>query len=401
MSIAFFLPPALALVCALAPVAADKPKVDPEDPTAVEKLVREFDHKHGSKKIAEKELAALTEAVGTKVPAFAPGGSGEDARLRSLRKVAKALTDDPRKAEVLAAKRAAKKSPTAPEARAFPESLEVAWRFGSHHLIALDEKNKELAGKLIKGEPVEIDDLTVANRLQALMKTSLPELDLVVAGIERELDVQRGADGFAVFLESWRNSGPNGEESFYQALDRTAGSTKLGVFFFDAMLSDYIDKLIKEKGIQWGLQERHDKLHQSFLTYRQYRAFIEAAALCFALPPDVPLPKRLERYDYTGVEGAQYSLRHMLDMLVEFNDGDVQPVIEELKEFITAHPMPADLWENYELMADYAATFQPRAKPMLVKLNLNKTNEIFERHKEKVVSLERAVRAAAVETLAP
>ena len=43
-------------------------------------------------------------------------------------------------------------------------------------------------------------------------------------------------------LETWRN----GSESFYHALDRTAG-TEESVFFYDAMLGDFIKKKIESE----------------------------------------------------------------------------------------------------------------------------------------------------------
>src|SRR6185503_21020214 len=97
------------------------------------------------------------------------------------------------------------------------------------------------------------------------------------------------------FLHAWRN----GDESFYEALDRTAG-TKDAVFFYDAMLSDFRTQFGSGDAghtLGRGLQVAHDALHDAFLAYRQYRGFREAVAWSLVLPPGRALPKRLQRYE--------------------------------------------------------------------------------------------------------
>ncbi|MCK5940813.1 MAG: hypothetical protein KAI24_02490, partial [Planctomycetes bacterium] len=71
----------------------------------------------------------------------------------------------------------------------------------------------------------------------------LPEADLLVADLQARMDGDRSADAFMRFLELWRN----GDESFYEALDRTAG-TQDSVFFYDAMLGDFVATFGKGRG---------------------------------------------------------------------------------------------------------------------------------------------------------
>ena len=77
--------------------------------------------------------------------------------------------------------------------------------------------------------------------LRALLRGFLPDQDLALASMLRELDHDRGADEFSSVLEEWRD----GDESFYRALDRTAG-TQDSVFFYDAMLGDFIARCVPE-----------------------------------------------------------------------------------------------------------------------------------------------------------
>jgi hypothetical protein len=125
--------------------------------------------------------------------------------------------------------------------------------------------------------------------------------------------VPDAAVGEAAFLQSWRN----GDESFYEGLDRTAG-TKDSVFFFDAMLGDFRGLFAggaSDGGatLPGGPQQAHDALHDAFLAYRQYRGFREAVAHALVLPPDVPLPARLHRYEERVAGG--YSLRQQVVMV--------------------------------------------------------------------------------------
>lgn len=170
----------------------------------------------------------------------------------------------------------------------------------------------------------------------------LPDTDLALSELERELDGDRGADAFAAFLAMWRN----GDESFYEALDRTAG-TKDSVFFYDVMLGDFVAAFVKgrdaaAKEVKKGLNRSHDALHDAFLSYRQYRAFREALSLALLLPPDVPLPKRLRRYEDRGA--GSYSLREQVTMVLALHEYDPMAVAKLVNEH--AQPLPDPLWSH-------------------------------------------------------
>jgi hypothetical protein len=178
-----------------------------------------------------------------------------------------------------------------------------------------------------------------------------PDADKAVAALLQQLDHDHGADAFAAFLQSWRN----GDESFYEALDRTAGS-KDGVFFYDAMLGDFRTHFGRGKegaAIGSSLQAAHDALHEAFLVYRNYRAFREAVAWSLVLPPDVPLPARLARYE-AKVPGA-YSLRQQVLMVAAALDHDVAKVVAAVNEGAAALPTP--LWSGKH---DPYATWTPK-----------------------------------------
>ena len=170
----------------------------------------------------------------------------------------------------------------------------------------------------------------------------LPGTDLALSELEHELDSDRSADEFAAFLEMWRN----GDESFYEALDRTSG-TKDSVFFYDVMLGDFVGAFVKgrddaAKDVKKGLNASHDALHEAFLCYRQYRAFREALALSLLLPPDVPLPQRLSRYE--AKQGGSYSLREQVTMMLALHGYDPMAVVKLV--VASAEPMPEPLWSK-------------------------------------------------------
>ncbi|MFN3242677.1 MAG: hypothetical protein ACE37K_14335 [Planctomycetota bacterium] len=197
---------------------------------------------------------------------------------------------------------------------------------------------------------------------ELLLLGMLPDADLVVAELQRQMDGDRSADPFMRFLELWRN----GDESFYQALDRTAG-TQDSVFFYDVMLGDYVKSFGKGKSaaakhLASSLDAAHDALHDSFLSYRQYRAFREAVALSLVLPPDVQLPARLRRYE-TAAEGL-YSLRDQVQMVLAANDHDPRAVTTLVRE--TAPPLPDPLWSSsYNPYDGWTKVFQ-RAMPKMI-----------------------------------
>lgn len=181
--------------------------------------------------------------------------------------------------------------------------------------------------------------------LAAMLKGHLPDLDQALAAILHRLDGDRSADQFSRLLESWRY----GPESFYDALDRTAGTDR-SVFFYDAMLDDFILRCVPKRhadyrALRSSLQQAHDALHTAFLTYRQYRAFREAAALSLLLPPGTELPASLSRYD--DAAGSMYSTREQLSMLLCAAKQDIVAVITGITK--SAKALPRSLWdENYD-----------------------------------------------------
>jgi hypothetical protein len=230
-----------------------------------------------------------------------------------------------------------------------------------------------------------------------MLEGTVPEFELVIAEVQRRLDIDPTADLYARFLETWRNWGPYGEESFYEALDRTAGTPE-EVFFYDAMLADFVGNFAPDVGKRWPLQKQHDTNQQAFLAYRQYRGFIEAVSYTLVTPPDVALPQRLERYDYGSVAAGLYSLRHQLDLLVEFADGDVENVVAELREFLGKHPMPKELWSGYDPMDALRADFRERVNRRVAGTGRS-GDELFEKQRAERAALADQIRTATTRAL--
>lgn len=198
--------------------------------------------------------------------------------------------------------------------------------------------------------------------LAALLAGLPPDLDLALAALLQRLDRDPGADRFFAFLESWRND----EESFYQALDRTAG-TEDSVFFFDAMLDDFVVNFLPKHDpafafIRGSLQAAHDALHDAFLVYRQYRAFREALAFSLVLPRGVPLPPTLARYEAKPKQG--YCLREQAALLLALcgqNPGEAAALIAK-----GAEPLPDPLWsKRYDPFAAFNREFNARLPAMV------------------------------------
>ena len=232
----------------------------------------------------------------------------------------------------------------------------------------------------------------LASRLRKLLYGCLPESELAIAAIQAKLDLWPQGDAFARFLDRWRNAGPEGDESFYEALDRTAGSED-ALFFFDAMLNEFVREFAPKDGKRWSLQERHDHLHASFLTYRQYRGFLEAVSYCAVLPSTISLPIRLQRYDYSQVPG-EYNLRDDLDVLAGKKVGDYDAVIEECHELIQAHPLPERLWQGYDLYEAFQKSFVARL-PQLAGASARGTDELLAQQRRRTANYAEALRDAA------
>lgn len=178
-------------------------------------------------------------------------------------------------------------------------------------------------------------------QLRALLRGFPADTDLVLAGVMRALDNDRAADRFACFLECWRD----GDDSFYRALDRTAG-TQGSVFFFDAMLDDYLRSFVPAshrdgKELRRSNDAAHDAVHTAFLGYRQYRGFREAIAMALVLPPSVGLPGVLSRYE-SAQQAGEYNLREQVDILLRIHGQDIGKVVAGVTA--TAPPLPEHLW---------------------------------------------------------
>jgi hypothetical protein len=179
----------------------------------------------------------------------------------------------------------------------------------------------------------------------------VPDADKALAALLRRLDVDLAGDDFAAFLHGWRN----GDESFYEALDRTAG-TEDSVFFYDVMLGDFRVHFGKgDAKVNASLQRAHDALHDAFLAYRQYRGFREAVAWSLALPPDVALPTRLARYEEKAAGG--YSLREQVAMAAAAMDHDLGALVDAIAK--DAPPLPQPVWAAaYDPYPAWTARFQ-------------------------------------------
>ncbi|MBI4878648.1 MAG: hypothetical protein HY812_03180 [Planctomycetes bacterium] len=388
---------ALAWSASLAQAAPGPGRTNGGAPVAADAAAHAFLKKHGGRK-AEDGFADLVLRVSAEVPEFAPGGEREDPRLRALRALAAAL-DAPANASKDRFKKRLTSGGSAPsDPRDFPLPRELMYRFGSRELEALDPDSKRIAAALKKGEAPAAEDLTAENRLDSLLRGCLPETELALSEIERRLDVQQSADRFAQFLESWRNHGPQGEESFYEALDRTAGTDE-EVFFYDAMLAAFVGEFAGEAGKRWSRNEQHANHQQAFLTYRQYRGMIEATAFSLVLPPDVALPARLARYDYGAVGAGLFSLRHEIDLLAVLHAGNAELVVEEVRTFLAEHRLPEPLWERYDPLADFGRAVREAVEKKVFAEGLS-LHQAWERQRDAGVRLAESIRRAAAQAAA-
>ena len=278
----------------------------------------------------------LAAEVAKRVLAAAKGGKTLEAALE-----AELVSVDARAAKL--AKKSGKKAPKAAAA------VEDGLPHDAHYVFGLGVIEFEDSGR---GQAAGLRKA----RFTAALLGVMPQVDRALASLLRHLDADPSADRFAAFLESWRN----GEESFYEALDRTAG-TKDSVFFYDVMLGDFTTQFAKGTALgnvadpKKGLQAAHDALHDGFLAYRQYRAFREALAWSLVLPPDRPLPARLARYEQP-VAGA-YSLREQVVMVLAANDMDVAKVVEAQRA--AAAKLSDPLWSKpYDPYPSWNELFQ-------------------------------------------
>lgn len=272
--------------------------------------------------------------------------------LRSLRACAQFENGQPRNARLPA--REPKKHPPAPPPSTdpwFPALVEYHFGLGViEPPVATKDAGKTERAAASHRVPVH-----------AALEGMVPDADQALASLLRRMDTDTSADHFAVFLESWRN----GPESFYQALDRTAG-TPASVFFYDAMLSDFVSDAMAHKvpgtAELRSLQAQHDALHEAFLAYRQYRAFREAVAFAMVLPPARKLPARLQRYEEKPKSG--YSLREQVLMVLAVENFDAGKVAGLV--VASAAPLPKPLWgAPYEPHAAWTKVFAERIDRMI------------------------------------
>jgi hypothetical protein len=241
------------------------------------------------------------------------------------------------------------KSKASPEgsralARELPFPIHTEYVFGARvvrHALDADHKPKDAKTR-------------AADEMRALLHGYSLDLDAAFAACLAELNQDQSADDFALFLEGWRN----GDESFYRALDRTAGS-KEEVFYYDAMLGDFMQKFVKGPGdkpmdVKKNLAAAHDALHDGFLTYRQYRALREAFALSMLLRPGTKLPATLARYETAPAQ--RFSVRDDVEMLLALSNGDLTLPIQLLTS--TSPALPRPLWgAKYEPLEPFFAAF--------------------------------------------
>ena len=302
-----------ALLCSTAIAIGQQPV------TAAIELAQQFANK------PKADQARIADAVRTASAAF--DGSYFETMQAVIRSGANRTAAKPAKTRVRRPKKRAPK-PNKPSAWEMPFTVRYVYGRATIEPLKGNRTALESANRRV---PVELALLGM-----------LPDSDRALAEIELGLDGDRRADRFAAFLETWRN----GDESFYQALDRTAG-TDDSVFFYDAMLGDFVSEFADPKDkataqLKQSLDAAHDALHSAFLSYRQYRAFREAVALSMLLPPDVPLPERLERYE-RKVAGA-YSLRQQVMMVLAVHDYDAMAVVQQI--MATCDLLPKHLWQR-------------------------------------------------------
>lgn len=328
-----------------------------------------------SKKELEAARHALAEAVsGLRLP-------GQQACEQLARSIDTKATAHTRPFPV----RSAKDHAPPPASRIAPLPLAVQYHSGTGLVEPVAPP---------KGHRADPGREAAEHALRLALLGARPDADRVLAALLRDLDTDRSADRFAAFLESWKN----GDETFYEALDRTAG-TQDSVFFYDAMLHEYTGAFAKGKDgkvVLRSLQAAHDALHDSFLAYRQYRAFREAIAWSLVLPPDLPLPEPLRRYE-APVEGA-FSLRQQVRMLYAVHGGDPREVVR----LVTAHadPLPEPLWSaKYDPYAKWNAAFAA-ALPTMTERAGN-TDAFASQVREEDAAEASSLQAAALHALAP
>ncbi len=325
----------------------------------------------GAKK-QEKVLAEVRAAV----------SRIDDPLLRSIRARAREVQENPGPPpDKLSAKRP--KTTKAPRGHGEDLPFPVQWEY------VFGTQRVKPPGKTKRAEA---RDARVAE-LRAMLLGFPPDLDAARASLLRQLDVDRGADTYARLLTTWRN----GKESFYDALDRTAG-TREALFFYDAMLNDFRNQCIPDghpdgARVRRSLQASHDALHKSFLAYRQYRGFREAMVLSLLLPPDTPLPESLSRYEQKPANG--YSAREVFVMLLAHEGNDIGKVAELIVR--SSPPLPSGLWDGYEPFGSLYGVYQ-QLMPEMIEQH-GGTDQLRESQDGSRLALKREIARAAFSAL--
>ena len=342
-------------------------------------LAADFKKKYRSR--AEKRVQELIRTVEGAVPEVSEQtGSVQVASLRTL------LATTPHKG-----KPAGRGKQTSVAASACGRA--IIYRFHDQRFAVSDPKDRTLIKQFEKAEFLSADLLSAEARLEWVLNGALPETELLVAAVESRLDVLRDLDDVASFLETKSAEGSGAHESLYEALDRTSGTGE-ELFVADAVQKEFTRRFGGAKGRRWSREECQSKLHGSFLTYRQYRGFIEAVAWSLALPPDLPLPANLARYDYSAVSSPGYSARHEIDILLESRKGDCAAVIEDLAEIIRACPLPAVPWQSYSLAAEFNRAFKARAYAIATQAGVH-TDTMGERNRARRTAVSESLRKEA------
>lgn len=231
----------------------------------------------------------------------------------------------------------------------FPQSYDSLVRLsdGVVEQVVVDSSHDEI-GWLLIGAPAESE--RAFRSLMAIM--------------HKRGDVNK----LAAFLDAHRieRSGKNsGFETYYQAYDRTAGTNE-GQFYYDGMR-----EVIKRE----GLGTTQSDFTSLILQYRQYKELLTAVAYSILLPPDVKLPGTSARYDYDSVQHfssfvpgqestrtRQYSLRHQINILLELNQGDIEPVAEFVAKVLENNPVPMKFGETYNPVTPLMDAFFSEAR---------------------------------------
>lgn len=330
------------------------------------------DFERRSKRAQKQQVTELVDAVAAVHSPYASG-------VRDAAAAATERLDE--RARKLRTKRARKKAPKSGDAPAWSLPATTHYVFGPANVTPVPGK-RSVVQQRERSVPVELALLGMPT-----------QADRAVAELMARLDTQRSADAFGMFLETWRN----GDESFYQALDRTAGGSD-GVFYYDAMLSDFVQAFSKGRDpVYKELRKSHDAahhaLHHAFLTYRQYRAFREAVALSLVLPPDVPLPKHLRRYEHVS---HGYSLRDMVTMVHASVGFDAFAVVDQIAA--NAAPLPTPLWSaTYDPFEAWDQVFQAATPKMLA--DCRHTDDFLREAVDARMQQAKQVRAIACEVL--